>query len=334
MKKIFILMIILVVGFSGVFAQVNITDMQTSFSAFSTDVAQSLPFASTIGLNWSDATVRSFPHFGVGLTVGAVLIPKDAFVALSTDMGFSLPSEITSSEYGIPLPVYTLDGRIGGLFLPFDIGVKIGYLPPDALTGMPMSADYTLAGFDIRMPILKQNVLLPSIALSVGYNYLNAGVEAPLSGAGLAGGVDLTSMGLGVLSFPTPSARFQMESNVIDAKLQISKSLLIITPYLGVGYAYGWSKAGGGISGTVNYDGSPITPAQITAIEEAFAAAGYDAPTVSADGFVVSKASTGGSFRAFGGLSVNLFILKLDLNAMYNVNTESLGASANVRIAF
>ena len=334
MKKFLILLIILVAAVSGVFAQTDIATMETSFTTFSEDVSASLPFASTIGLNWSDATVRSLPHFGVGLSVGAVLIPKDAFVTLSNDMGFTLPSEITGSEYGVPLPVYTLDGRIGGLFLPFDIGVKLGYLPPDALAGMAMSADYTLAGFDIRTPILKQNALLPSIALSVGYNYLDAGVEAPLDGVGMASGVDLSSMGLGTLTFPTPSARFQMQSNVLDAKLQVSKSLLIITPYLGVGYAYGWSNAGGGVSGTVNYEGSPITPAQITAIEDAFAAAGYDAPTVSADGFIVSKASTGGSFRAFGGLSVNLFILKLDLNAMYNVSTASLGASANVRIAF
>jgi len=334
MKKIIILLIILVVAVTGAFAQVNIATMETSFIDFSDDVSLSLPFASTIGLNWSDATVRSLPHLGVGVTVGAVTIPAEAFTPLAGSMGITIPQEITDLGMGVPLPVYTIDARIGGLFLPFDIGVKLGYLPPDALKDMSMSADYTLAGFDIRTPILKQNILLPSIALSVGYNYLDAGLEAPLDGVGMASGVDLSSMGLGVLSFPTPNARFQMQSNVLDAKLQISKSLLIITPYLGVGYAYGWSNAGGGISGTVNYDDSPITSTQISAIEDAFASAGYDAPTVSADGFVVSSATTGGSFRAFGGLSVNLFVLKLDLNAMYNVNTKSLGATANVRIAF
>ena len=136
MKKILILMIILVVGVSGVFAQVNIADMQTSFSAFSDDVAASLPFASTIGLNWSDARVRSLPHFGVGLTVGAVMIPKEAFVDLASAMNFTLPTEITDSTLGVPLPGYALEGRIGGLFLPFDVGIKLGYIPPEpALTG-------------------------------------------------------------------------------------------------------------------------------------------------------------------------------------------------------
>ena len=126
-----------------------------------------------------------------------------------------------------------------------------------------------------------------------------------------------------------------MQSNVIDIKLQASKSLLIITPYAGLGYAYGWSKAGGGIAaGDVLYGGNPITQADIDAINAALAAVGESELDVSADGFLVSSDAKGGAFRAFGGLSVNLFILKLDLNGMYNFNTSSLGASANVRIAF
>ena len=338
MKKIFILMIILMIGSTGAFAQgVDIATMQDSFSTFSDDVAASLPFASTIGLNWSDATVRNFPHFGVGLTTGFVMIPAEAFTDLADSMGFGadLPSEITDSSLGVPLPGYTLEGRIGGFFLPFDIGVKFGFIPPELLADMPVAVDYTLAGFDIRTPILKQNVLLPSISLGVGYNYLRSGVETALS-TGMGESIDLSTLdgSLGTLTFTEPTARFQMDSNVIDVKLQVSKTLLIITPYVGAGYAYGWSNAGGGVTGSVLYDDSPITPTQITAIEDAFDAANYDAPDLSTDGFLVSAASDGGSFRAYGGISVNLFILKLDLNAMYNLSTQSLGASANVRLAF
>ena len=337
MKKFFILMIILTVGIPGVFAQVNIADMQTSFSTFSDDVAESLPFASTIGLNWSDATVRSFPHFGVGLTVGAVMIPIDAFTSLAIDMGFDLPTEITDSSIGVPLPGYTLEGRIGGLFLPFDIGVKLGYIPTDVLADMPVAVDYTLAGFDIRTPIIKQNVLFPSISLGIGYNYLKSGVETALTGSGLGQSVDISDvfpLGSHVLTFSDPNARFEMKSNVIDVKLQVSKSLLIITPYIGAGYAYGWSRAGGGVTGNVAYNGHTITSTDIELIKKAFDTFGYDAPDLSADGFLVSAVSGGGPFRAFGGLSLNLFILKLDFSGMYNFNTQSLGVSANIRLAF
>lgn len=342
MKKILILMIILMVGVSGAFAQVDITTMQDSFSAFSDDVAASLPFASTIGLNWSDAKVRSLPHFGIGLTVGAITIPKEAFVDLSTAMGFTLPTDITESTLGVPLPGYAVEGRIGGLILPFDIGIKLGYIPPELFEDSDVAADYILAGFDIRTPIIKGNALLPAVALSVGYNYLNAGIETAVS-TGMGQSIDISDAfgnpaGTNVLSFTDPNARFEMQSNVIDFKLQASKSLLIITPYAGLGYAYGWSNAGGGVAGSVLYDSgsgpAALTAADIAAIEAAFNAVGYPVPDLSADGFLVSSDAKGGAFRAFGGLSVNLFILKLDLNGMYNFNTSSLGASANVRIAF
>lgn len=335
MKKILILMIILVVGVSGVFAQtITYSELETSFSQFSTDVAKSLPFASTIGLNWSDARVRSLPHFGVGLTVGAITIPKEAFVELATAMNFALPDEISTSTIGVPLPGYAVEARIGGLFLPFDVGIKLGYIPPELLADSPVAADYTLAGFDIRTPIIKGNVFLPAVALSVGYNYLNAGIETAVA-TGLGSGLDLSGYGLSNITFTDPKARFQMQSNVVDIKLQASKSLLIITPYVGLGYAYGWSKAGGGVAaGEVLYGGVPITQSDIDDINAALAAVGESELDVSADGFLVSAASTGGALRAFGGLSVNLFILKLDLNAMYNISTASLGASANVRIVF
>ena len=333
MKKILVLLIILVVGVSGVFAQVDFDSMESSFSKFSTDIAESLPFASTIGLNWSDATVRSLPHFGVGVTVGAVSLPEEAFTLLATTMGFPIPAEITDLGLGVPLPVYTIDVRLGGILFPFDVGAKLGYIPPDALADMAMTANYTLAGFDIRTPILKQNLLLPSIALSVGYNYLNAGVGTSIS-SGMGSGIDLSGYSLSDITFSDPEASFQMESNVIDAKLQVSKSLLIFTPYVGAGYAYGWSNAGGGVAGSVLYGGTAITATDIDAINTALALVGESELNITSEGFLVSAASEGGSFRAFGGLSINLFILKLDLNAMYNVSTESLGASANIRIAF
>ena len=265
MKKILILMIILVVGVSGVFAQVDFADMQDSFAAFSDDVSTSLPFASTIGLNWSDATVRNFPHFGVGITTGAVMIPAEAFTDLASVMGFDLPTEITDASMGVPLPGYTLEGRIGGLFLPFDIGVKFGFIPTDMMADLPLAVDYTLAGFDIRTPILKQNILLPSISLGIGYNYLKSGIGTELS-TGVGQPIDISDVfgntaGTDVLTFTDPNARFEMETNVIDVKLQVSKSLLIFTPYVGAGYAYGWSTAGGGVTGSVLYNDTEITAA-------------------------------------------------------------------------
>lgn len=341
MKKIFILIIIFVVAVSTAFAQVAFNTMEDSFSTFSNDIANILPYASTIGLNWSDATVRSYPQFGIGLTYGAVVIPTKVFTNLADTMGFedSLPKKIADSPIGVSLPVYTLEARVGGSLLPFDVGVKLGYISPEMVSALSVSIDYILAGFDIRVPIIKKNSFLPFVSFGIGYNYLKSGIETSIDAgldkfAGTDTGNILLDTELDKLSFSDPRIRFQMESNVIDFKLQVSKNFSIITPYAGVGYAYGWSSAGGGISSEVLYSGTKITSAQIKDMKTAFEQAGEDAPELTTYKILVSTDVAAGAFRAFGGLSVNLFIFKLDLNAMYNIPSQSLGASANVRIAF
>ena len=331
MKKILILMIILVVAVSGAFGQIAFADMESAFSTFSEDVAEALPVASTIGLNWSDATVRGFPHFGVGLTLGAVMIPEDAFVTLANTLSITLPSAITDAGLGIPFPAYVIDARVGIPFLPIDIGAKLGVLTPEMSASLSdeVAVDYVLAGFDIRTPIIKGNLVFPAISLSAGYNYLSGGVNASVGGIGDLSSIDLNPVINTTLSYTDPDIRFAWKTHTVDFKLQASKSLLIITPYAGLGYASGWSKAGGGISADSTYSNG-VTEDEV---RDALEAAGYDVE-LSADGFAILAESSGGSLRAFGGLSVNLFILKLDLNAMYNVSTASLGASLNARVAF
>ena len=332
MKKFLIVMIILVVAVSGVFS-IDVATMEKDFSIFSDNVAESLPFTSTVGLTWSDAKVRGFPHLGVGVSAGAVMIPKSAFIDLADSLRFALPSEILDSEYGIPFPTYVVDARVGIPFLPIDIGAKVGVLTPEMTESLTtdFSVDYVLAGFDIRTPIIKGNFILPAITLSAGYNYLSGGINASVSGVGDLSSIDLNAIpGLSdaSLTYNNPDIRFAWETHTADFKLQASKKLLIFTPYVGLGYAYGWSKAGGGISSKITYNNA--TEDQV---RDALEAAGYNVE-LSGDSFAILAEATGGSLRAFGGLSVNLFILKLDLNAMYNVITESLGASANVRITF
>jgi len=64
----------------------------------------------------------------------------------------------------------------------------------------------------------------------------------------------------------------------------------------------------------------------------AFAAAGYPEPELSADGFLVKAEANGFSTWVYGGTSINLFFLRLDLSAMYNFIGGGWGASANVRV--
>ncbi|MFP4491335.1 MAG: hypothetical protein ACLFNZ_07660, partial [Spirochaetaceae bacterium] len=105
-SKILVLAVALTVAAgSGVFAQdFNLDDMETGFGDFSGEIANTLPFASTTGLEWSDAKVRGFPRFGVGLSVGAVMMPVEAFEKLEEPLGIDLSSFTGGMGLGVPFP--------------------------------------------------------------------------------------------------------------------------------------------------------------------------------------------------------------------------------------
>ncbi len=310
-----------------------------SFQAFSDAVAEALPFNATIGLDWSSAYVGQLPHFGIGLTAGASSLPYEAVKTTFSDLDIALPSELEQlKDYGVPFPAAALNARLGGFFLPFDIGFKAGFIPPEALSFLPYPMDYLMLGGDVRVPLLKGKGLLPALSVGAGYTYLRGSVAVPDAIAG--GSVNMTDFmnnmgysGSWNIGVTDPDVAFAWQTHVIEAKAQVSKSLFIITPYLGIGAAYGISQAGGGLTGAeVTRNGSPISAQDIADIQAAFADAGYEAPEISAEGFLLSSGVRGWAVRAFGGLSFNLLILKLDLTGGYNFTSDSYSLAANARI--
>jgi len=318
---------------------------EDGFEAFATEVAKSLPFNAAIGLNWSDAYIGSFPHFGVGITVGATAVPYDAMKPVFEALDASLGSEMDFLEtWGAPFPAYAIEGRVGGLVLPFDIGVKLGVLPDDVKVLMPFNMDYLMLGGDVRYRLVKSRGLLPEVSFGVGYTMLNSGITLP----GVLGeqvvdlGFNLPASGVGneYVKLTDPDLNFNWQSHVIDFKIQASKKLLVITPNVGLGLSYGTSSAGGGAETDVLYstDGggtyTPITQGQIDAIIDYFEAMGWAPPDLTTGGLLVESDTKGWAMRAFGGLSLNLLFLKFDLSGMYNFTSKSLGAALNARIQF
>ncbi|MBA7468966.1 MAG: hypothetical protein GH155_02740 [Spirochaeta sp.] len=345
MKKIIItLSLTAMLVFSLQAQTINYSVYEEGFEDFAAEVAKSLPFNAAIGLNWSDAYIGSFPHFGVGLTVGATSVPYDAmkpvFDVLSADLG----SELDFLEtWGAPFPAYSLEARVGGLILPFDAGIKLGILPDDAKVLMPFNMDYLMLGADVRYRVLKSRGPLPEISFGVGYTMLNGGVTLP----GILGGDQLIDLNVDGdasgqndwVKLTDPDLNFNWQSHVIDFKIQASKKLLVITPHVGLGLAYGTSSAGGGAETDVWYStdngGSyptKITQAQIDAVIAAFEALGQTPPDLTTGGLLVESDTKGWAMRAFGGLSLNLLLLKFDLSAMYNFTSSSLGVALNTRI--
>jgi hypothetical protein len=338
MKRILTVFVILIAVAAVVPAQsIDFAAFQTDFENFADAVASTLASTATTGLNWSDAYIGVFPHLGIGLTVGASLIPYATVEPIFTLMAVSLPSELSfMTDYGVPIPAATLDARIGGFGLPFDIGLKFGFIPDQAKSLLgDIQLDYMMVGGDVRFAILQDKGFTPDLSVGVGYSYYKGSIGL----AGLMDGADIdvsdlmnaynsTTGQVYTLSMSSPDLDFNWESNVVEAKVQLSKKLLFITPSIGMSAAYGKSMAGGGVSSALTTSSNTT----LAEVQQAFEALGYTAPTD--QGILVSKSAEGWAFRAFGGLGIQILFLDIDVNASYNVLSGSLGGSANLRVQF
>jgi hypothetical protein len=327
MKKISILFLLITLS-TSLFAQdYDLDDVKSAFQTFADETANALPLAANMGLNWNDAYSGSFPHFGLGITGGAVLLPLAAFEEM-----YNLTGEDISSfpDTGIPLPMYAIDGRIGLPILPMDIGLKIGVLDPSVFgEDSDFSAGFLLIGFDARWALLKDKGLMPDVSIGAGYTRMNGNISVPVA----TQTVDISSVESGLigsnLTLSDSRMMFEWGSNIFDLKAQVSKKLLLLNVSAGAGYSYGVSSAGGGLTAsTVSIDGNEIDSTDITAIEDATGL------TLASDGITVMSENNGGSFRLFGGVGLNLFLLKLDFGVLYGLPSKTVGLTANARIQF
>lgn len=291
-------------------AQTNISSLTGGLNTFVNDATASLPFASAAGLDWSDAYIGNLvavpPHFGLGLTVGATTIPGKAVKPLVEALGGSL------GMADVPLPLAAVNARIGGVLLPFDVGLKVGTVPGGVTVG-DYKVSYQNYGLDVRYALFQGEPLLPTVSLGAGVDYFAAGLEATYGSA-----VNYASGG-NTLNISAPKANLDLSSLTFEAKAQVSKSLLILTPYLGVSALLGSSTAKAGIHST-------ITPgAEGLAYWQAFV------PNLSAAGFSQEKSTSGFGLKVFGGASVNLVVFHFDLQGLYNLFDGAYGATVGAR---
>jgi hypothetical protein len=348
MRRIALIVSLLLIVALASFAQTPFDDYEASIQEFANGVANSLPLNSSVGLTWSDSYIGQLPHFGVGATVGFSTVPYGAVkpVLTALDLAGTLEaSEIFSyvEQYGAPLPAYTAEARIGGFILPFDAGVKLGAIPPDVDTTALLDGfdfDYLLAGADVRLRLIEEGLLLPELSVGAGYNYLRASIGL----TGLAGGqIDITSFedprpsGVGTVNLwlTDPTVEYYWQSNIVDLTAQVSKKLLIFTPYAGFGAAVGFGSAGGGLSSTLENDGG-LTAADFAEINDALAQAGGETlPVFDEAGFsVTADMPAGWAFRVYGGTSINLLALKIDITAMYDFIGQNYGVTLGTRLQF
>lgn len=322
---------------------VTIADLQASAEDLADALAKALPFNSTVGLNWSDAYIKQFPHFGAGLVLGATFMDAEDISAALENLGYADSGDI---EGAMPLPAAALEGRLGGFVWPFDIGFKIGFLPEsagDSLAASGLALDYLLVGFDVRYALLEGGGIKPKVSVGGGFNYLRGGVSTTVDED--QSFTIMANDGEHTLTTMAPEIGLEWKTVVIDLKAQASWKFLIFTPYIGLGLSHGSSTAGYFIDSKVKYDGNDLTDSELQALLDdlaeynaKLAAAGqptFDVPDISATGIESSTDVSGWSVRTFGGMSLTPFpFVRIDLTGLYNFAGGDYGFSVGTRIQF
>ncbi|WP_319561537.1 DUF6588 family protein [Marispirochaeta sp.] len=323
MKRLLIITTVLmfIVSFS-LTAQItnDLDDFMSTFETFADDAAPSIPMLADVGLRWSDSYIGGFPHFGVGASLGFIVVPIDDIEGMFAALDIAIPKELKDLG-GLPVPANAVEARIGGFVWPFDIGIKAGYLPEFAKDAMTddVAVDYKMFGFDLRYRLVEEGLLMPEVSVGAGYTWLEGMVSTSV------GENATVNDGTYNLFFSSPDVFFGWRSSVIDAKVQVSKRFLfILRPYAGLGVSYGISEAGGGYNADVTTD----APGGYSYWKDKY---GVDASSSGAEYY---SEANGAAFRAYLGTSVELLFAKLDLSGTYNPVSGAYGGQLNLRAQF
>lgn len=207
-------------------------DLDDKMEEFAHTFADFIPRASTQMNLWADAHIGNIlplsglPHLGGGLTFGGVLVPTD-FMSV---FGDAFTDPVPEWEH-FPIPATSVDVRVGGIILPFDLGLHIMALDNYEADFYGIKIDMPSSfvfGADVRFAILQEGVICPALSLGVGYTYASG--DFTLSSEKMFP-TDISSLLSGQTA--TMSTHLEYATHIYSATAQLSKKILLITPFVG-----------------------------------------------------------------------------------------------------
>lgn len=166
---------------------------------------------------WPEAWIGNIfpsapPHFGLGLSFGAAELPIDGLnKALSQFNEVSGGASFPALSNDLAFPTFTVDARIGGLILPFDIGISFMRLPNMKFDNVTF--DYLTIGGSLRYAILQDKIIIPAVSVGMGFMYNKGFVEVKVEDSAFV--------------------RSDFETTSIFFEAQVSKKILFLVPFLG-----------------------------------------------------------------------------------------------------
>ena len=256
------------------------------------------------------------PHFTAGLSISGTFVDTGFLSDNVQKIGDSISDFLSESGVvdtlsidfdmpeRIPYPSAGISARLGGIFLPFDIGLygitTIGnVLDSIEFDDVRVSIDYTTFGADVRYALYEGNLFLPKISVGAGYMYSRQEMKFKIS-----------------QDFTTNAGYGSAEEHTVFAQVQVSKKLFIFPPFIGFQAAFTASE----------YDGSWSYSTKINETEKS--------ELSDSDKFSCSNSffDTGIQPQVFGGLGIDLAFFQIAVNLSYNM--RSYYTSGSVLLAF
>lgn len=152
------------------------------------------------------------PHFGVGLSFGAAELPIDGLNKVLSQLNeVSGGTSFPSLGNNLVFPTFTADARIGGVFLPFDIGLSFMRLPN--LKFDNITFDFLTIGGSLRYAILQDKIIIPAVSVGMGFMYNKGFVQVKVEDSAYV--------------------RSDFQTTSIFFEAQVSKKILFLVPFLG-----------------------------------------------------------------------------------------------------
>ena len=207
---------------SPLYGQTEALDnVKANMNKFSKDLLRVIPNVSLQQGVWPDAYIGKVfpgfpPHLGGGVTAGFATVKTTALKDAIKEMEDALSVKFPTLPDTFLFPTITVDAKVGGLFLPFDIGLSIMKIPHLSLSklGAPVTVDFFTVGGSFRYAILQGNVVLPQLSIGLG-GYYNKGY-----------------INVGATDGSYINTNF--DSKIFFLETQLSKQFLFVTPFIGL----------------------------------------------------------------------------------------------------
>lgn len=293
--------------FTG-FTEDPFATVEDGLNDFCDDLHDAIPNSQVQQNVYAEAWIgKLFPgfHFGAGVNAGVsamdVTALKDAALALGIDEAGDVPDTLA-------FPTITADVRLGGIVLPFDIGVTAMSVDSSKLGSVedkidPVAFDFFAVGADIRYAIFEGGFLRPKWSVGAGFYYTKGSVD---------------------VKDDTATASLDFESKTFMISTQASIKLLCLVPFIGARGLV--SKTSADWKATADWakfiDDYDSTLKEI--LDYGFLPSSF------------SGGSSGVSFypQIYGGIGLDLLFLNITASASYDFVSKLPGAAVSVRIAW